>query len=132
AALISGGAAEAEAQSPGDHLQVHLMTMGPGRDIYERFGHNAIWIRDTVTGREAVYNYGTFDASEPGFVTRFMMGRPRYWLADWSMAGTIRTYTAAQRDVEVQLLALPGEKRLELANLLARNALPENRFYTYD
>lgn len=120
------------AQGGGESLQAFLMTMGPGASIYERFGHNAIWIRDTTTGLDLVYNYGTFDFDEPGFVGRFVFGRPRYWLAVGSLDGTLRTYAHFQRDVVVQELALPAGKRAELAIRLAENLLPENRTYTYD
>jgi hypothetical protein len=122
----------AVAQGGGESLQAFLMTMGPGASIYERFGHNAIWIRDTTTGLDLVYNYGTFDFDEPGFVGRFVFGRPRYWLAVGSLDTTLRTYAYFQRDVVVQELALPAGKKAELAIRLAENLLPENRTYTYD
>jgi hypothetical protein len=108
------------------------MTMGPGASIYERFGHNALWVRDTTTGLDLVYNYGTFDFDEPGFVGRFVFGRPRYWLAVGSLDVTLRTYAYFERDVMVQELAMPAGKKAELAMRLAENLLPENRTYTYD
>lgn len=116
----------------GASLQAFLMTMGPGALVEERFGHNAIWIRDTTTGLDLVYNYGTYDFDEPGFIGRFVLGRPRYWLAVGTIDGTLRTYAYRQRDVVVQELALPPGKRAELAIRLAENLLPENRTYTYD
>jgi len=126
------GAPSAVAQGGGESLQAYLMTMGPGALVHERFGHNAIWIRDTTTGLDLVYNYGTFDFEEPGFVGRFVFGRPRYWLAVGTLETTLRTYAYFQRDVVVQELALPPGKRAELAMRLAENILPENRTYTYD
>ena len=111
--------------------------MGPGASVYERYGHNAIWIRDTVVGTDLVYNYGTFDfgqttADLARFVGRFAMGRPQYWLGAMTMAQTVAIYTRDERDVDLQELALPPAARRELAALLAENALPENRVYTYD
>ena len=32
-----------------------------GRQVWERFGHNAIWIHDPVDGTDQAYNYGLFD-----------------------------------------------------------------------
>ena len=40
----------AQAQEPGSELRVYLMTIGQGDFIYEKFGHNAIWIRDESRG----------------------------------------------------------------------------------
>jgi hypothetical protein len=135
-ALAPGGVAPLRAQEVegggGASLQTFLVTMGPGADVYERFGHNAIWIRDTTSGLDLVYNYGTFDFDEPGFVGRFVFGRPRYWLDVGTIDGTLRLYAHRQRDVVVQELALSPAKRAELAIRLAENILPANRSYDYD
>lgn len=119
-------------ETAGESLQVFLMTMGPGASVYERYGHNAIWIRDAVAGTDLVYNYGTFDFAAPGFVMNFVKGRPRYWLGVSDLDWTLRQYTHAQRDLAVQELNLPAADRAELARWLAHNARPENRDYTYD
>lgn len=129
AALPSRASAQ---EDPGARLQVFLMTMGPGAMVYERFGHNAIWVRDTVSGADAVYNYGTFDFAQPGFIGRFVMGRPMYWLGVSDLATTLRTYDFYGRRVEVQELDLPPAVRAELALALAENARPEQREYRYD
>lgn len=127
------------AQAPaGDHLQVFLLTMGAGADIYERFGHNAIWVRDTVAHTDLIYNYGMFEfpsgiGDELAFAGRFAMGRPRYWLGvDSSMDHTLAEYRFRQRDLTAQELNLTSPQRADLAARLARNALPENKVYTYD
>ena len=49
------------AQEPGSQLRVWLLTTGPGDAVWERFGHNAIRVLDTETGRDAAYNWGEFD-----------------------------------------------------------------------
>lgn len=113
-------------------LQVFLMTMGPGSQVWERFGHNAIWIRDTVQGTDLIYNFGMFDFGAPGFVTNFVKGRPLYWLAAFDLRTTLAQYDAAGRWIEVQELALPQERKAELAFALAENARPDNREYRYD
>lgn len=114
------------------------MTMGAGADISERFGHNAIWVRDTVLHTDAIYNYGTFSfptsfAGGLAFAGRFLMGRPQYWLGvDSSIDHTVAEYRYAQRDLSVQELNLSPPQRSTLAARLAWNALPANRVYTYD
>jgi hypothetical protein len=129
----------AGAQAPdGNRLQVFLLTMGAGADIYERFGHNAIWVRDTVAHTDLIYNYGAFEfpsgiGHELAFAGRFAMGRPRYWLGvDSSMEHTLAEYRFRQRDLSAQELNLTAPQRGDLAARLARNALAENKVYTYD
>lgn len=127
-----------DAAAPRRHApEVYLVTMGPGASVYERYGHNAIWIRDTLDGTDIVYNYGTFDFGHSStqvarFVGRFAMGRPQYWLGTMTMGQAIQVYSYYQRDVDIQELALPAADRITLAARLATNALPENRGYTYD
>ncbi|HRP08502.1 MAG TPA: DUF4105 domain-containing protein, partial [Gemmatimonadales bacterium] len=141
-ALLAGGRGTVDAQASGGEppaarqqaadLQVFLMTMGPGHEVWERFGHNAIWIRDTVQGLDLIYNFGMFDSFAPGFVTNFIKGRPFYWLAAFDLRTTLAQYDAARRRIEVQELALPRSARAELAYALAENARPNNREYRYD
>jgi len=123
---------------PGSHLKVYLMTMGTGGEIYERFGHNAIWIRDTAAGTDRIYNFGTFEV-EPTFTgiilfgAKFAMGPQRYWLGvDTSLDHTIAVYRYFKRDVVAQELNLSPTQRTDLASRLAINAREENKYYWYD
>ena len=129
--LTVGGTAAAAAQQA-EAPQVLLMTMGPGKLIHERFGHNAIWIRDTIAGRDLIYNFGMFDFEAPHFIWHFVQGRPEYWLDVWDLPLTMRQYQYAERQIDVQELALPAAQRIALAAALAENALPGNRSYRYD
>ncbi len=113
-------------------LAIYLMTMGPGAEVWARFGHNALWVHDSTSGQDLVYNYGAFDPNQPGFILNFVRGRPFYRLAIWPLDGTIEAYTHERRTLEVQELALPAALKAELAWTLAQNALPEHAFYRYD
>ena len=122
---------------PGENLQVYLMTMGAGAEIYERFGHNAIWIRDTVAHTDLVYNYGMFTfgrtfADLVGFGARFAMGPQQYWLGYDDLERTLQLYQSVRRDVAAQELNLAPAQRADLAARLATNALEANRYYAYD
>ncbi|MES2123272.1 MAG: DUF4105 domain-containing protein [Gemmatimonadota bacterium] len=128
----SRAAAQTAAPQPENSLQIFLMTMGPGAEVWERFGHNAIWVRDSAAGRDLVYNYGTFDFRDPNLVPHFAMGRPIYWLGVGDLEGTLREYAARERSVEVQELNLSPRERAEIALRLAQNATPEQRNYRYD
>jgi hypothetical protein len=139
APVLGRGAVQAQTEAPGavhaapaSGLQVFLMTMGPGAQVHERFGHNAIWIRDTMAGTDLVYNYGMFDFEAPGFLWNFVKARGMYWLEAVSLENTLRVYEFFQRRVDVQELALNTAQKGQLAYLLAQNALPENREYRYD
>ena len=44
----------------GSELTVTLMTFGLGEEVFERFGHNALWIHDGARGTDVAYNWGLF------------------------------------------------------------------------
>src|SRR5256885_13707100 len=58
-------------------IKFELMSVGPGREIYEWFGHNAIIVTNTRTKQSIAYNYGLFEFDE-GFLGRFIAGRMMY------------------------------------------------------
>lgn len=116
----------------GENLTVYLMTMGPGDAIFEKFGHTAIWIRDADTQSDIAYNWGLFDFNESDFIARLAKGRMRYSMAGFEMQAMLQEYTSANRSVWVQELNLTPEQKLRVRELAQINALPENRFYTYD
>src|SRR5215218_4210247 len=42
-------------------VTVYLLTMGQGDPVWEKFGHDALWVHDPIRGTDQVYNYGVFD-----------------------------------------------------------------------
>jgi hypothetical protein len=122
------------AASPRDpaELTVYLMTMGPGKHVWERFGHNAIWIHDPVRGTDQTYNYGLFDFRQQNFLLRFVQGRMWYWMQGFPAQSYVESYRRANRSVWVQELEIPLAARRELQEFLEWNERPENRFYHYD
>jgi hypothetical protein len=111
---------------------VSVLTFGPGDAIFERYGHNAIRVRDRVTGSDLAYNWGMFSFDDPGFLRRFLSGETRYWVAAFPSQPLIAAYQESDRATEEQVLALTPTQAEALALAVARNALPENREYRYD
>jgi len=120
------------ASEPGADLTVYLMTMGPGKHVWERFGHNAIWIHDPVRGTDQTYNYGLFDFGQENFLLRFVQGRMWYWMQGFPAQSYVDSYRRANRSVWVQELEIPPPARRQLQAFLEWNERPENRFYHYD
>jgi uncharacterized protein DUF4105 len=118
--------------SPPESLTVYLMTMGPGKHVWERFGHNAIWIHDPVRGTDQAYNYGLFDFRQQNFLLRFVQGRMWYWMQGFPAQSYLESYRRANRSVWVQELEIAPASRRELQQFLEWNERPENRFYHYD
>ncbi|HVL17141.1 MAG TPA: DUF4105 domain-containing protein, partial [Gemmatimonadales bacterium] len=77
---------------PGSELTVYLMTMGPGSLVWERFGHNAIWIHDPAAPPDQAYNYGLFDFHQQNFLLRFIKGQMWYWMDGFPAESYVRAY----------------------------------------
>ena len=120
------------APEPGARLRVWLITTGPGDAVWERFGHNALRVLDTETGRDVAYNWGIFDFNQVDFITRFLKGQMLYMMAPFPTAAMIDSYARANREVVMQELALTPSQRLMMLELAEVNALPLNRDYFYD
>ncbi|PZX54631.1 uncharacterized protein DUF4105 [Algoriphagus ratkowskyi] len=112
--------------------QISLLTCDPGEEIYSSFGHSGIRVTELTTGRDVVYNYGTFDFGAPNFVLNFAGGRLDYFLSVSTFDRFIAEYDYFQRSVREQVLDLNEQQKLDLIRFLENNYLPENRAYRYD
>lgn len=132
-AASSGGAQVADTTAaPGSELTIYLMTMGQGDMVWERYGHNAIGIRNSRDGSDIVYNWGLFSFEEPGFIGKFLRGEMLYWMGGQDAASTLAQYRMLNRTVEVQELNLSPPQRIALRDFIQFNAREENKFYRYD
>ncbi len=98
-ALAAACATPAGAQSTGDSVIVSVLTMGPGEELFERFGHDALRIHDLRTGFDSAYNWGMFTFEQPHFLQRFLTGDTRYWVEAFPAPFLIRYYRGAGRAV---------------------------------
>jgi hypothetical protein len=130
ALAILGFAPRAHAE-PGDDLTVYALTFGPGEHPFLKFGHNAILVQPGE-GPGWVFNFGTFDFSDPDLIPKFLRGRFNYWLSVGGAEPTMEAYSAENRTIISQELDLSAAKKWALWQALRENARPENRAYLYD
>ncbi|MDE2148263.1 MAG: DUF4105 domain-containing protein [Gammaproteobacteria bacterium] len=128
---FSSPAAHAWSAAPAA-VRISLLTFGPGQIYWERFGHNAILVRDPRNGEALVYNYGIFDFSQKNFFLNFARGVMRYRIAADPLGADLAMYAAEGRSVTEQALDLSPAQSGKLARFLAWNARPENAQYAYD
>jgi len=118
--------------APGNQVTVSLLTMGNGAEIWELFGHAAIWIHDERTGRDTVFNWGVFSFHQEHFIPHFLQGRMLYSMGGDSMENVLAAYRYWNRSVWSQELELTPDQRDSILATIQRNALPENVNYRYD
>lgn len=130
--LCASSARASVANAPGANLQVSLITYGPGETYWERFGHDAIELRDSASGEAISFNYGVFDFNEANFFLNFARGRMHY-LMDAAPSNLDESYyVEAGRSVTRQSLAMTVEQAGALRDFLLWNLRPENAGYNYD
>ena len=101
------------------------MTFGLGQEVFERFGHNAIWMHDAANGTDVAYDWGKFSFRQPRFLRRFLTGDTRYWMEAKDANVMIELYRALGRPITLQRLNLTPEQKLNLRDFLRWNALEE-------
>jgi len=115
-----------------DSAVVSLITCSPGEEVYEKFGHSAIRVKDTRNGIDVVFNYGIFSFETEDFYYKFIKGETDYQLGVYATSNFLASYAQRKSLVWEQIINLnPSEKRNIIQNLL-RNYEPENRIYRYN
>ncbi|MCF6308076.1 MAG: DUF4105 domain-containing protein [Flavobacteriaceae bacterium] len=112
--------------------EISILTIGPGENLNDSFGHNAFRVKDSINNIDVTYNYGTFDFNTPNFYLKFTRGK-LYYKLDYNNYNPFYNYYVRQnRWINEQVLNLNLSEKQTLFNYLLNNAKPENRDYMYD
>jgi len=114
-----------------DPWNCYLVTVGPGNELYLWFGHTGLILEERETGRAVFYDFGNFSFKADHFYRNFAMGRLIYSSVGVSAGAYLNYITRENRDVTVQTLNLPAEKKVEMAAYLQWKVQPENNTYLY-
>ena len=120
------------ADSAQPELSVTVITFSPGEEVWERFGHNALWIHDARAGTDIAWNWGLFDFAQPDFLQRFLSGDTKYWMAGEDAYRMIAAYREIGRTITLQHLDLTQAQAAALRDFVQWNASDENKYYRYD
>lgn len=116
----------------GQNVTISLLTMGNGDEVWELFGHSAIWIHDNLTSRDSVFNWGVFDRTQPHFIPHFLEGLMLYQMGGETLDEVLYQYRYFNRSVTSQELDLTAPQKDSLLHIIQVNAQPENVTYRYD
>ncbi len=132
AVALSAVSTSASAQPSG--ASIELYTMGPGGDVFSRYGHAALCVRDAESPEGRCYNYGTTDFSTPVPLTwDVLRGRARFWVSVSPLDRMLAWYGAEgeNRTVWRQTIALSPEAFEALEQRLRDDLRPGSREYVY-
>lgn len=117
----------ADASQGTDSIRVSLVTVFPGSEIYEAYGHTELRVVDEHG--DFFYNYGLFDFNAPGFTYRFVKGETDYLCGAIPQSYAMQDYDG--RRVVEQVLNLTPSQARTVRDLLVENAKPQNATYRY-
>jgi len=119
-------------QAPAIAQEAWLVTYGPGADVWERFGHNALWLRDPESGLDHTFSFGYFEMDRPGFHRDFARGIMLYFGAAGVPEREFEFYRQRDRSIFTQQLNLNAEQVRHLYRLLDESIFPQPQYYQYD
>lgn len=114
-----------------DSAEVSLITCSPGEEVYAKFGHTAIRIKDVKQDIDLIYNYGIFSFDTEGFYYKFIKGETDYMLGVHQTSYFLPEYASRNSMVWEQKLNLTPTEKRKLFHILVRNYEPDNRVYRY-
>ncbi|GGK17338.1 membrane protein [Yeosuana aromativorans] len=124
--------AKAQTYTLSHNATVSVLTIDPGKDLNDAFGHNAFRIKDPSRNLDAVFDYGRFDFEAPHFYLNFARGKLNYSIGSSRFYDFIDFYKWQNRTVREQVLNINQDDKQKLFNYLVNNLKPENKFYLYD
>lgn len=110
--------------------EISIITAGPGKVLYEGFGHSTIRVNDA--NFDLAYNYGIFDFDAPNFYVNFTKGKLLYKVMKYPFHYFVRSYKKDKRWIKEQVLNLSQEEKQQFFEYLENNTKSENASYYYD
>ncbi len=123
------GAPRAHAAPP--EPTIELVTMTKGRDLFTAYGHTAVRVIDPIAQTDVAYDFGMYEYTDPQLLQKFFLGELRYWVEASEWPASLQFYRGEFGGVMTQTLQFPPGQARFVADELAKNILPENRYYRY-
>jgi hypothetical protein len=130
--LLSFSRLDAQQVTIGDSAVVSLITCSPGEEVYSKFGHTAIRVKDKINNVDVVFNYGIFSFETEHFYYKFIKGETDYQLGIYDTNFFLPEYAERNSMVWEQVLNLTSAEKKNLVATLLKNYEPQNRIYRYN
>ena len=115
-----------------ENAEISVLTVGPGSELNDAFGHSAFRIKDVSRGLDVVYGYGQYDFDSPNFYLKFAQGQLNYLISKTDFNRFYQVYIYYNRSIKAQVLNLSQVEKQKLYDFLLNNYKLENRRYLYE
>ncbi len=113
-----------------EDTQVSILTFGPGQNLNDAFGHNAIRFHSRFS--DIVYDFGRFDFDAPNFYLKFAQGKLNYLQGKEHYKTLIGAYINSNRTIKEQVLNLSFQDKKDFYAYLENNYKKDQGAYLYD
>lgn len=111
---------------------IDLYSIGPGNDIFSKFGHSAICVTNDAHPKGRCYDFGVTDAPDPGtMVMGTLRGEKEFVVVAVDVDVVVKTFSEQERDIFKQTLPLDDAHADALAKSLDDSVEHGDR-YAYD
>ena len=115
-----------------DRYSISILTVSPGKDLADAFGHSGIRVIDRELNYDVVFNFGIYDFQAPNFYSNFVKGRPIYSLGINNYNRFLNNYQNQNRGIVEHKIQISNNKKDDVIRLLLENSKQENKIYIYD
>lgn len=116
---------------PDDPYEIRLVTFSPHDSLFAWFGHSALEVRNNLTGKAHMFNFGGF-FFDMEHLLQFTFGKFVFWSFASESSQALIPYRRENRHIVYQTLNLTPQQKTEVRRLLLYHLRQENRFYVYD
>jgi Domain of unknown function (DUF4105) len=120
------------AQRLSESTKVSLITVAPGDELNDAFGHTLLWVYDPANGIDKAYNFGEYDYYTENFYWKFVRGQLPYKMGYYPLNVYQQYYQKHNRKMTEQVMSLAiAQKQLIYDNLEKTYNNPSTRNYMY-
>ncbi|PWK29166.1 uncharacterized protein DUF4105 [Arcicella aurantiaca] len=120
------------AQKLSESTKISLITIAPGDELNDAFGHTLLWIYDPSNGIDKAYNFGGYNYETEGFYVKFVRGQLPYQMSYAPLYVYQEYYQKHNRNMTEQVMSLGvKQKQLIYDDLERTYNNPSTRNYMY-
>lgn len=121
-----------EAQNLSANSKVSLITVEPGNELNDAFGHTLLWIYDPENQIDKAYNFGVYDFETENFYWKFVKGQLPYKMSHAPLMAYQEYYQQQHRNMTEQVLDISAsQKQIVYNHLESTYNDPSKRVYMY-
>jgi Domain of unknown function (DUF4105) len=120
------------AQQLSESTKVSLITVEPGSELNDAFGHTILWVYDPANQIDKAYNFGEYDYNTDNFYVKFVRGQLPYKMGQYPIALYQQYYQKNNRKMTEQVMSYSVAQKQKIYDYLeATYNDPSKRNYMY-